>query len=220
MVKPLAPCVRKPSRQPARVIDLDAADFAVGVGIKLDVVGGAGTAAFRHLNETGGAANAERRGRRRDFHVAGLGHGCRHEGDRALGDVENPRVVLAAVLVDVGVDGDLRVGLEIKGGGIDEGDAERRIRSRLHHIVEVDVVLDLERRGGVVADHAGGAGHGGDVADRLFRRLLHVGGGRSGCRRGRLRRCGLCLRQFDLVGRGNRTIRHMCWHTADQQQKR
>ena len=55
----------------------------------------------------------------------------------------------------------------------------------LHHVVEIDVVLDLERRGLVVADHAGAAGHGRDVADRLLGR---VGGGRvrrGGIGRGR-----------------------------------
>ena len=162
------------------VVDLDASDMAVGVGIKLDVVLARRAAVFRHLDEAAGAANAERRGRRRDLHVAGLGDGGGDEGRGALGDVEHAGIVLAAVFIDVGVDGDLRVGLEIEGGGIDEGDAERRIRTGLHDVVEIDVVLDLERRGRVVADHAGAAGHGGDVADRLFRRLLRVGGGRCG----------------------------------------
>ena len=133
----------------------------------------AGAAVFRHLDEAGGAANAERRGRRRDLHVAGLGDGGGGEGHSALDDVEDAGVVLAAVLIDVGVDGDLRVGLEIEGGGVDEGDAERRIGAGLHHVVEIDVVLDLEWRGrALLRTTLAVAGHGGDVADRLFRRLL------------------------------------------------
>ena len=61
-----------------------------------------------------------------DFHVAGLGdRGC-HKGRGALGDVEQRRVLLAAVLIDIIVDGDLRIGGEIEGGGIVEGDAECR----------------------------------------------------------------------------------------------
>ena len=41
----------------------------------------------------------------------------------------------------------LRVGLEIEGGGVVEGDAERGVRAGLHDVVEIDVVLELERRG-------------------------------------------------------------------------
>ena len=91
------------------VVDLDAADPSVGVGIKLDrdVVRIAGGSALRHLDEAGGAANAERRRRRRDLHVAGFRHRGGDESGGALGDVEDRGVVLAAVLIDVIVDGDL-----------------------------------------------------------------------------------------------------------------
>ena len=58
----------------------------------------------------------------------------------------------------------------------------------LHHVVEIDVVLDLERRGLVVADHAGAAGHGRDVADRLLGRVRGGRVRRGGI--GRRRRCG------------------------------
>ena len=215
-----AGALRKEAEPRARaVVDLDAADMAVGVGIKLDVVLARRAAVFRHLDEAARAANAERRGRRRDLHVAGLGDGSSDESGGALGDVEYAGIVLAAVFIDVGVDGDLRVGLEIEGGGIDEGDAERRVRRRPHHVVEIDVVLDLERRGRVVADHAGGADHGGDVADRFFRRL-GVGGGCGGIRRCCRRLRGLGLRQLNRIGRRLRNGLRVCWHTADQQQKR
>src|SRR6185369_4963056 len=122
---------------------------------------------------------------------------------------------LAAILIDVTVDGDLRARLEIKGGGIDEGDAERGIRAGLHYVVEIDVVLDLEWRGLVVADHAGAAGHGRDVADRLLGRLRiggrrggvrRGGGGRGRRRRGRLRRLGLRLRQLRQLGRSRGSV--------------
>ena len=119
-----------------------------------------GASGFRHFDETGGAPNAERRRRCRNFHVAGFCHRRGDESSRTLGYVEDRGVALAAVLIDVIVDGRVRARLEIKRGGVDEGDAERGIRSRLHHVIEIDVVLDLERRGLVVADHAGAAGHG------------------------------------------------------------
>src|SRR5207302_902472 len=108
------------------VVDLDAADASVGVGIKFyrDVVRIVGGGTLRHLDEAGGAANAQRRRRRRDLHVAGFGHRRGDESGGALGDVEDRRVALAAVLIDVIVDGDLGARLEIKGGGVDEGDAE------------------------------------------------------------------------------------------------
>ena len=76
----------------------------------------------------------------------------------------------------------------------------------LHDVVEIDVVLDLERRGLVVADHAGAAGHGRDIADRLLRRV------RGGCVRrggiGRRRRCG-GLRGFGLRLRQLRQARKL-----------
>jgi hypothetical protein len=73
------------------VVDLDPSDPAVGVGIKLDrdVVRIVGGGTFRHFDEAGGAANAERRRRRRDLHVAGFRHrGC-NKSRSALGDVED-----------------------------------------------------------------------------------------------------------------------------------
>jgi hypothetical protein len=137
-----------------------------------------------------------------------------------FGDIEERRVALATVLIDVIVDGDLGVGLEIEGGGIDEGDAERRIRAGLNDVVEIDVVLDLERCGLVVADHAGLSGHGGDIADRLLRRL-RIRGWRGWIGR-RLRglSLGLRLRQLRRLGRGRGNITSADRHVAGQQQER
>ena len=75
------------------VVDLDPADPAVGIGIKLDrdIVRIVGGGAFRHFDEAGGAANAERRRRRRDLHVAGFCHRGGNESGGALGDVEDRR---------------------------------------------------------------------------------------------------------------------------------
>ena len=56
------------------------------------------------------------------------------------------RVLLAAVLIDVIVDRDPRVGGEVEGGGVVEGDAEGGIRRRLQDVVEENVVLQLERK--------------------------------------------------------------------------
>jgi hypothetical protein len=54
------------------VIDLDPSHLAVRIGIELDrdIVGAARGRAFRHLDKSGGAANAERCGRCRYGHVA------------------------------------------------------------------------------------------------------------------------------------------------------
>src|SRR6185437_9807144 len=140
------------------IVDLDPSNPAVGIGIKLDVdaVRIVGGCTFRHLDKAGGAANAERCGRRRYLHVAGMGDLGGDKGHGALGDVEQRGILLAAVLVDVIVDGDAGVGGEIERGGIIERDAEGRIRRRLQHVVEEDVVLRLERRRGVVAGHGRG----------------------------------------------------------------
>ncbi len=228
-----AACALRQKAEPraGAVVDLDAADAPVRVGIELDrdVIRIVGGRTLRHFDEAGGAANAKRCRWRRDLHVAGLCHRGGDESGGALGDVEDRRVALAAVLIDVIVDGDLRARLEIKGGGVDEGDAERGIRSSLHHVVEIDVVLDLERRGLVVADHAGAAGHGGDVADRLLGRL-RISGRRGGVRRGgigrgrrrcgRLRRLGLCLRQLRRPGRTCENLPRPDQRAASKQHER
>ena len=72
-----------------------------------------------------GAANAERRGRRRDLHVAGLGDRGGDEGDRALGDIEDAGILIAAILVDVMSMVISGVGRQMEGGAVIEGDAER-----------------------------------------------------------------------------------------------
>src|SRR6266850_7040436 len=160
------------------VIDLDPADLAVGVGIELDrdVVAACRRRAFWHFDQAAGAADTERCRRCRDFHVAGLGDGGGNEGNRALGDIEQRGVLFAAVLIDIIVDRDPRVGGEIERGGVVEGDAKRRIRRGLQHVVEKDIVLGLQRCRLVVAGHGGAAGQRGDVADRLVVRGLRIGG--------------------------------------------
>jgi hypothetical protein len=78
IAKPLEPCVKRAEpRATGAVVDIDVADPAIGVGVELDVdvARGHGVALpSRHLDEAGCAADAERCGRRRDLHVAGLGH--------------------------------------------------------------------------------------------------------------------------------------------------
>ena len=205
------------------VVDLDAADLAVGVGIQLDrdIVRIVGGGADRHFDQAGGAANAQRRGRRVDLHVAGLGDGGRDKGRGTLGDVEDAGVALAAVFIDVAVDGDLRAGPQIESGGIDEGDAEGGFGRGLDHVVEIDVVLDLERRGRIVAGHIGRARQSGDVADRLLR-CLCIGGRCGGARGGSRCRwlCGRCLhlRQLRQIGRCRRNRRRADGQVAGQQQ--
>ena len=127
----------------AAVMDIDMPDPAVGVGIKLDIVGARRRATLRHFDQPRGAANAERSGRCRYFHIAGLGDGSGDKGHGALGDIEQRVVLLAAVLINVIVDGDTRVRSEIEGGGVVEGDAEAGIRRRLQGVVEENVVLEF-----------------------------------------------------------------------------
>ncbi|MDE2603869.1 MAG: hypothetical protein KGL62_16075, partial [Bradyrhizobium sp.] len=57
------------------VVYLDPSNPAIGVGIELDrdVVRIIGSGALWHLDKAGGAANAERCGRRRYLHVAAMG---------------------------------------------------------------------------------------------------------------------------------------------------
>ncbi len=72
----------------------DLPDPAIGIGIKFDrnVAGAAGW----HLDQSSGATNAERRCRRHDLHVAGLGDKARDECRTAAHDVEQRRVLAAA----------------------------------------------------------------------------------------------------------------------------
>ena len=154
-------------RAAARAEQLDAPDPAVLVGVELDrdLAGRAGRRAFGHLDDAAGAANAQGRGRRLDLHVAGLGHLMRGEGDRAAGDLEQRRIVLAAVLVDELVHGDAGVGGEIECRLVVEGDAERRGRAGAQQVALEDRVLDLQAARRAVAGRRRVALDAGDVAD-------------------------------------------------------
>src|ERR1700722_15772675 len=166
----------------AAVVDVDMPDPAVRIGIELDrdIVGARGRRILRHFDQAGGAANAQRRSRRRYFHVTGLRNSGGNKCHRAPGDIEHRGVLLAAVLVDIIVDRNRRIGGEIEGGGVVEGDAERGIGRGLQHVVEIDVVLHFERRGRVVAGDGGGAGQRRDVPDRLGGGCCLRGGGGGG----------------------------------------
>ena len=151
---------------------LDPADIPVGVRIKLDP--GLGRAACRrHIDHAGSAANTERRGRRRDLHVAGLGHQARHEGGGAERDVERGGIGFAAFLINEFTDDDAGIRGEAEGRLVVEGDAERGIGAGLKRIVLEDRVVDLQRdgRGGIGAAHRRAALQGGDLTDL-------IGGGR------------------------------------------
>jgi len=75
---------------------LDASDAAVLVGIKFhrDFTGRAGRRAFRHFDDAAGAANAERRCRCFDLHVAGLGDLMGRKGDGATDDLNSAELFL------------------------------------------------------------------------------------------------------------------------------
>ena len=69
------------------VKDLDLSDMAVGIRIELDPrfgrTRGPRAAFFRHIDHAGRAADAERRTRRGDFHIAGLGDEAGDKGGGA-----------------------------------------------------------------------------------------------------------------------------------------
>ena len=116
----------------------DAADPAVGVGIELYGDLAAGGAALGHLDQTGGAANAQRRGRRIDLHIAGMGDLGGDEGRGAAHDVEYGGIVGAALLIDEFVHREARVRLQRECRLVVEGDAERAVDIGLQHVVLVD----------------------------------------------------------------------------------
>src|SRR5581483_3710438 len=187
--------------------DFDPADPADGVRIELDryAAGGIGRAGSRHLDNTRGAANAERRRRRFDLHVAAVGDLGGDERDGAEQNIERRRVAVAAFLVDEIVHPHLRVRLQRECGVVVEGDADRAVGTSLHHVALVNRLTELERAGGVVVVDGGVALQRGDAADRIgIRRLLRLLRRRRGVWRGRLGGRRLSLRD-------GRSRRLRCW---------
>ena len=120
--------------------------MAVGIGIKLYGRCAAGRAGLRHVDNAGGAADAERRFRRRYFHVAGLGDQARDEGGSAERNIERGGVAAAALLVDEFVDDDARICGETEGRLVVECDAEGRIHRGLQRVFLEDRVGNFQRR--------------------------------------------------------------------------
>ena len=156
--------------------NIDAADAPIGIGIKLDLRLAAARSTrrriVRNIDNARGAADAERRGRRRDRHVAALRHETRDEGDRAARDVEHGLVALGALLVDEFVDDDARICAEAQRRVVVEGHAERRVAAGRQHVILVDGVADLERRSrSFAARHARATLQRRNLSDRIVRCL-------------------------------------------------
>src|SRR4029077_8779508 len=98
-----------------------------------------------YLDQTGGAANAQRRGRRIDLHIAGTSDLGGDEGRGAAHDVEHRGIVGAAVLIDELVHGKPRVRFQRERGLVVEGDAERAVGIGLQDVVFVDRVAQRKR---------------------------------------------------------------------------
>jgi hypothetical protein len=120
------------------------------------------------------------------------------EGHLAERDPEQGGVFgRGAVVIDIIVDRETRIGVEIERGRVVEGDAERRVGRCLQDVVLVDVVLHMQRCRNLVAGNRGFALQRRDVADRFGRRWIR------GCRRLRW----LCarLRHGGRAGKSGKT---------------
>src|SRR5262249_15362582 len=200
-------CARQRSKLGAAGAEhLDASDRAVSVRIELDRHVAAATG--RHVHETGRATDAERGGRRRDLHVAGLSDEARHERSRAAHHVEQRRVLDTALFEqEVGyLQGRARSELERR--FVVKCNGEGPFFVSLQQIALVDGVAGLEvGYGRTIAKVADVAADGGDAPDRS-RRL----------RRGRRRwlllrwlgRRGWLWRRRGLAGRWRGGSRRSC----------
>ena len=127
------------------------------------------------LDQDRGAANPHGGGRGLDFHVAVFGRRTRDERDGALYQRQERGVVRPVRVVDHLVQHHPRVRREAEDGAVDEGDAERGIRSGLDDVALVDVVAHVQGDRNAVTDGGRAAGDLGDVTDDQFRRGTAAG---------------------------------------------
>lgn len=135
---------------------------------------GTGRTALRNVDHTGGAADAESRGRRRNLHLAGLGDQASDESRRAGRDVKDGDIGATALLINEFVDDNARICGKVEGRLVIEGNAQRGIRAGRQRIVPVDGVVDLQRDGcsRIDANDRGAALQSGD-----FTYLVYLIGG-------------------------------------------
>ena len=145
---------------------LDDADIAVGILQQSDEVleplGG-------RLDRHRGAADADRRDRRDDVHLAGRGHIARDHHEEPLDKRERGVVVAARRIVDQFVDHHAGVFGEQERGRVDEGDRDAATARGLDHVTLID------RRALIETDpcpvRADGPGLALDAVDRADRLL-------------------------------------------------
>ena len=163
--------VDRRDRRQRRFIEQDVgAGGAIGLDQHLEFRGRRGTLPWHFevdLDQHRGAADAHGRDRRVDLHVAFFGGGAGDERDRALHQAEQRFVVRPIRVIDHFVQHHLGIRREAEHGAIDEGDAERRIRSRLDHVAFVDGVALVQDDRNAIADRGRVAIQLGDMADHL-----------------------------------------------------
>jgi hypothetical protein len=149
---------------------IDPTDTPIGIRVEPDLrlAGAAGRGAVGNIDDAGRAANAKRRCRRRDRHVAGLCHEARNESDRAARNVEHGFVALCPFLVDEFVDNDARIRAEAERRFIVERHTERSVGAGLQNVIFIDGVANLQRRGRCLgARHRRAALQCSDLAERI-----------------------------------------------------
>ena len=146
---------------------IDPTDTPIGIRVQPDLrlAGAAGRGAVGNIDDAGGAANAKRRCRRRDRHVAGLCHEARNESDRAARNVE---LALCPFLVDEFVANDARIRTEAERRFIVERHTERSVGAGLQNVIFINGVANLQRRRRCLgARHRRAALQCSDLAERI-----------------------------------------------------
>ena len=133
--------------QPIRVV----MDIALIRSDRADVV----------FDKARGAANAHRRHRRDDLHVAGMGDLAGNELERSFDEAEQSAIRRTVRIVGIIAERHPRIGDEIERGAVGKADAGHRLRAGLDHVALEDGVADMERNRNAVAHHR-------DVADNFF----------------------------------------------------
>jgi hypothetical protein len=149
--------------------------MSIGVGIELHGRRSA-AASSRHFDNAGCAPNTERRRRRCDLHVAGLGDKAGDESRRTACHIKQGVVAAAILLVNESVDHDARIGGEAESRLVIKADAQRRIDVRLQDVLYVNHIGDLQRHAaGIAARHRCIARNARNLADGIIRRCRRSG---------------------------------------------
>ena len=117
------------------------------------------------LDQHRGAADAHGRDRGFDLHVAVFRRRTGDKGDGALHQREQRGIIRRARVIDHFVEHHPRIRRKAKNGAVDEGDAERRIRSGLDDVAFFDVVAIVQNDRDAVAYRGRTAGELGNMTD-------------------------------------------------------